>query len=47
MRGVFKTRCADQEWIGCGSERGRRARDIEMLQCSAIALDHSLSDLKK
>lgn len=34
MRGVFRTRCADQEWIGCGSERreeGERHRDVTVL----------------
>lgn len=35
MRGVFKARCADQKWIGCGSEGGRRVSEIGESQCSA------------
>lgn len=46
MRGVFKARCADHKWIGCGSEGGTREegegdRGVAALRC------HSLSDLRE
>lgn len=37
MRGVFKAGCADQKWIGCGREGGRRVREIGESLCSAVA----------